>query len=77
MPTSIHVSLPDAMHRFVLERTNGSGAHATPSEYIRDLIRRDIENHAGMSKLRQGMDDFKNGRFSEKSIDDYMTPNAE
>jgi len=76
VPASIHVTLSEAMHRFVLERTNGSGAHAIPSEYIRDLIRRDIESHSAMSKLRQGMDDFKSGRFSEKSIDDYMTPNS-
>ena len=76
MPANIHVTLSEAMHRFVLERTNGRGNHATPSEYIRDLIRRDIESHSAMSKLREGMDDFKSGRSSEESIDDYMTPNA-
>jgi antitoxin ParD1/3/4 len=77
MPATIHVSLPDAMHRYVLERSSGTGVHATPSEYIRDLIRRDIESHDAMSKLQQGIDDFRNGRFSEKSIDNYITPNAE
>jgi Arc/MetJ-type ribon-helix-helix transcriptional regulator len=76
MTASIHLNLPDEMHRFILERTGGSGHHSTPSDYIRELIQRDIESHAAMSKLRQGMDDFKHGRFSEKSIDDFMTPIA-
>ena len=77
MPASLHISLPDEMHRFVQERTDGTGVHATPSEYVRDLIRRDWENHVAMGKLRRGMDDFKKGRFSEKSFDDYIAPNGE
>ena len=74
MPSSLHVSLPDELHRFVQERTNGTDVYSTPSEYIRDLIRRDIENYTAMSKLRRGMEDFKNGTFSEKSFDDYIEP---
>jgi antitoxin ParD1/3/4 len=76
MLSSLHVSLPEEMHRFVQERANGTGVHATPSEYVRDLIRRDIENYKALSRLRRGMDDFKNGAFSEKSFDDYIQ-NAE
>lgn len=76
MPSSLHISLPDEMHRFVQERANGSGIHATPSEYVRDLIRRDLETYIAMSKLRQGMKDFKKGAFSEKSFDDYIQTDA-
>jgi len=77
MPTSLHISLPDEMHRFLQERTDGTGVHATPSEYVRDLIRRDLEKHVAMSKLRRGMDDFKNGRFSDKTFDDYVASDNE
>lgn len=76
MPSSLHISLPDEMHRFVQERTNGSGVHATPSEYVRDLIRRDLENYIAVTRLHQGMEDFKSGRFSEKSFDDYIKTNV-
>ena len=72
MSSSLHISLPDEMHRFVQERTNGKDMYATPSEYVRDLIRRDIENFVAMSKIRRGMDDFKAGNFSDKSLDDYI-----
>ena len=72
MPASLHVSLPDELHRFVQKRTNGSGLHATPSEYVRSLIRADIENYRILAKLDRGIKDFKNGRFSTKSFDDYI-----
>lgn len=77
MPSSLHISLPDEMHRFVQERTNGKDVYSTPSEYVRDLIRRDIESFGAISKLKRGMEDFKNGQFSEKSIADYITTHAE
>jgi len=74
MPSSLHISLPDEMHRFVQERANGTHIYATPSEYIRSLIRREIESDQALQKLQRGMDDFKNGQFSEKSFDDYIKP---
>jgi antitoxin ParD1/3/4 len=77
MPSSLHISLPDELHRFVQERTNGKDIYSTPSEYVRDLIRRDIENFTALSKLRRGMDDFKNGNFSDKSIADYIAADKE
>jgi antitoxin ParD1/3/4 len=46
MTSSLHVSLPDEMRAYVDLRTNGKNAYATPSEYVRDLIRRDMEVEA-------------------------------
>lgn len=40
MPTSMNISLPDAMKAFVDERVQ-SGGFGTVSEYVRDLVRRD------------------------------------
>ena len=77
MPSSLHISLPDEMHRFVLSRTNGKDIYSTPSEYVRDLIRRDIESYGAVDKLRRGMEDFKNGQFSDKSFDDYIQAQPE
>ena len=73
MPSNLHISLPDEMHNFVQERTNGKGVHATPSEYVRDLIRRDFESYVAIGQLKRGMEDFKTGRFSDKTFDDYIT----
>lgn len=46
MTSSLHVSLPDEMRAYVDLRTNGTNAYATPSEYVRALIRSDMEREA-------------------------------
>lgn len=46
MSSSLHVSLPDEMRNFVDHRTNGKRDFLTPSEYIRSLIRGDMEKEA-------------------------------
>ena len=42
----MHVSLPDEMRRYVDHRTNGQKVFSTPSEYVRALIRADMEKEA-------------------------------
>lgn len=67
MPSSLHVSLPDEMRAFVDLRTNGKNAYATPSEYVRDLIRADMERESErlyvFGQLLQSMEDIKAGRL--------------
>lgn len=49
--------------------------HATPSEYLRALVRQDMENHGTVSHVTIGLDDVQNARFSEKSILDIHGEN--
>lgn len=49
--SSIHVSLPDALKRHVEESVQ-AGEYASPSDYVRALIRKDRERHAGLAALR-------------------------
>jgi antitoxin ParD1/3/4 len=42
--------------------------YATPSEYLRDLIRRDMEAQGIVAQIIGGLDDIKHGRFSDQSI---------
>lgn len=44
MTTSLNIQLTEQLRRFIDMRTSSSGIYATPSEYIRDLIRRDMES---------------------------------
>jgi antitoxin ParD1/3/4 len=46
MGSSLHVSLPDEMRAFVDLRSNDGKDYSTPSEYIRALIRKDMETEA-------------------------------
>ena len=67
MPSSLHVSLPDEMRAFVNLRTNGKNDYATPSEYVRDLIRRDMEFETQrqhiFGELLKSAEDIKHGRL--------------
>ena len=73
MGSSLNISLTDELRNFVNSRACDSDVYATPSEYIRDLIRRDMENRHIVSHVMRGLDDVKNGRFSEQSILDIGT----
>lgn len=67
MASSLHVSLPDEMRAYVDIRTNGANAYATPSEYVRALIRRDMEQESErlyvFKEMLKSMDDVENGRL--------------
>jgi antitoxin ParD1/3/4 len=74
MTSSLHVSLPDEMRAYVDLRTNGSQDYATPSEYVRALIRADMERDAErryvFGELLKSMDDIKHGRLiSAEDVD--------
>jgi antitoxin ParD1/3/4 len=68
MASSLNLSLTDELREFINSRTGDAGVYATPSEYLRDLIRRDMESQEVVKHLLDGLDDIKHGRFSDKSI---------
>lgn len=72
MASSLNVSLTDELRRFVDARASDQDVYSTPSEYIRDLIRRDMEGSAILIKVRRGLDDIKNQRFTEESVLDLI-----
>lgn len=43
MSSTINIQLTDQLRRFVDSRTSDDDVYSTPSEYLRDLIRRDME----------------------------------
>ncbi len=68
MASSMNLSLTDELRDFVNSRTGDTGLYATPSEYLRDLIRRDMETQSTVVHVMRGLDDLARGRFSDKSI---------
>jgi antitoxin ParD1/3/4 len=81
MPSSLHVSLPDEMRAYVDLRTNGKTAYATPSEYVRALIRDDMQKESErlyvFGEIFKGLDDLKQGRFTPLSALDDMISSLE
>jgi antitoxin ParD1/3/4 len=77
MPSSLHVSLPDELRAYVDQRTDGQKDFATPSEYVRDLIRRDMEvqKERGFvfGELFKSAEDIKHGRLhSAEEVEAHM-----
>ena len=68
MASSMNLSLTNELREFVNSRTGDSSPYATPSEYLRDLIRRDMASQEIVTHVMRGLDDLAQGRFSEKSI---------
>lgn len=40
MPSTLNVSLPDELYNFVKAQSDGTGLYSTPSEFVRDVIRK-------------------------------------
>ena len=59
--SSLNVQLTDALRKYVDERASDKDVYATPSEYIRDLIRQDMQDHAVATKIFEGLDDVRKG----------------
>lgn len=45
MASTVNVQFNDQLRRYIDSRTSEDDVYATPSEYIRDLVRRDMEQH--------------------------------
>ncbi len=70
MASSLNISLTDELRKYVDERASDTDLYATPSEYIRDLIRHDMETRSVITHVMGGLNDLKDGNFSEQSIVD-------
>jgi antitoxin ParD1/3/4 len=71
MSSSLNVHLTDELRRYVDERASDNDVYATPSEYIRDLIRQDMQDRPFALNILEGMADLRHRRFSDKSILDF------
>lgn len=72
MPTSLNVTLTGELRHYVDSRASDSDVYATPSEYIRDLIRRDMEDWRIVSGVVQGLREVGQGDFATESILDIL-----
>ncbi len=68
MASSLNLSLTDELREFINSRTGDAGVYSTPSEYLRDLIRRDMESQGIVTHVLDGLDDIKHSRFSDNSM---------
>lgn len=68
---TLNIQLTDELRRYVDGRATDSDVYATPSEYIRDLIRRDRERQI-VHDVRQGMTEVRAGNMVKRRISDVI-----
>lgn len=62
---SLNLSLPEGM-RLYLDAKAASGVYSTPSEFVRDLIRRNMEKEGfneTVASVRRGLSDIELGHY--------------
>lgn len=72
MASSLNVSLTDELRRYVDSRANDADLYSTPSEFIRDLIRRDMQDWAIVSGVVRGLREAARGDLADESILDVL-----
>ncbi|PSB68577.1 hypothetical protein C7B61_00110 [filamentous cyanobacterium CCP1] len=72
MSSTLNVQLTNELRRYIDMRASDNDVYATPSEYIRDLVRRDMEDFAIVSDVVQGLREVKAGEFVSESILDIL-----
>lgn len=72
MAQSLNLSLTDELRRYIDVRASDDDVYATPSEFIRDLIRRDMQDWAVVNDIAQGLREARSGEFSSESILDIL-----
>ena len=76
MASSLNLSLTDELRAYVDSRTGDRGVYSTPSEYLRDLIRKDMRDQMVVSEVVSGIKDIKEGKLSDKSIMDIFNEDS-
>ena len=72
MSSTINIQLTNELRRYVVLRASDSDFYSTPSEYIRDLVRRDMEEWAIVSGVLQGLKEVRKGTFVQDTIIDVL-----
>jgi antitoxin ParD1/3/4 len=68
MSSSLNVSLTDELRRFVDTRASDDDVYSTPSEYIRDLIRRDMREQDIVAGVVEGIRQAASGNLIEADL---------
>jgi len=72
MCNNLTLSLPEELQHYLEARVADSDLYATPDEFVRDLIRRDMQDWTLVLELAQGLREAREGEFAEESITDIL-----
>jgi antitoxin ParD1/3/4 len=68
MASSLNLSLTNELRNYIDSRSGDHDVYATPSEYIRDLIRKDMQDWEIINDVVTGIGEAARGEFVPESI---------
>jgi antitoxin ParD1/3/4 len=71
MSKSLNIQLTSELRRYVDERAGDNDVYATPSEFIRDLIRKDRAQRV-VGGTVQGLQEIRHGKSVKKTAMDIF-----
>ena len=71
MSNSLNIQLTSELRRYVDERASDNDVYATPSEFIRDLIRKDRAQRV-VGGIVQGLQEIRHGKSVKKTAMDIF-----
>jgi antitoxin ParD1/3/4 len=71
MSDSLNIQLTAELRRYVDQRASDDDVYATPSEFIRDLIRKDRAQRV-VNGIVQGLHEIRQGRSVQKTAMDIF-----
>ncbi len=72
MSSTLNLQLTTELRRYIDMRSSDDDVYSTPSEYIRDLVRRDMEDWLVVSGIVQGLKEVSSGKFAKETILDIL-----
>ena len=72
MSSTLNLQLTNELRRYIDMRASDNDIYSTPSEYIRDLVRRDMEDWAVASGVIKGLREASMGEFVKETILDII-----
>lgn len=72
MADSLKLVLPEELQRYVDSRVGDHELYASPDEFVRDLIRRDMQDWLLVQDVAQGIREARTGQFVDESILDIL-----
>ena len=67
---TMNISLPEKLKRWVDSKSAAGGYYANASDYVRDLIRRDMERAADIARLQKEIEIGLASGVSDTSIEE-------
>lgn len=72
MADTLKMVLPEELQRYVESRVADHDLFSSPDEFIRSLIRRDMQGWMLVQDIAQGLREARNAEFAEESILDIL-----